>query len=84
GSLADFDGVLCDLRMPGMGGAGLHDLLRDAQPAVLARTVFVTGDLASSEAVQFSARCARPLIPKPFEFDELFAAVGADAVGADR
>ncbi|MEO6709236.1 MAG: ATP-binding protein, partial [Planctomycetota bacterium] len=73
--IAEFDAVLCDLRMPGMGGAGLHDRFKSEYPAALERTVFVTGDLASPESVQFSRRCARPLVAKPFEFDELFAIV---------
>ncbi|HTF89247.1 MAG TPA: ATP-binding protein [Planctomycetota bacterium] len=73
--IAEFDAVLCDLRMPGMGGAGLHDRFQSEFPAALERTVFVTGDLASPESVLFSRRCARPLVQKPFEFDELFAIV---------
>ncbi len=77
--IAEFDAVLCDLRMPGIGGAGLHDRLHREYPATLERTVFVTGDLASPEAVQFSKRCERPLVLKPFEFDELFAIVSAQA-----
>ncbi len=75
--IAEFDAVLCDLRMPGSGGAGLHDRLHREYPATLERTVFVTGDLASPESVQFSKRCERPLVLKPFEFDELFAIVSA-------
>jgi signal transduction histidine kinase/CheY-like chemotaxis protein len=74
--LMDFDALLCDLRMPGIGGVGLYDLLSSEHPTVLERTVFVTGDLASPESVRFSTRCARPLVQKPFEFDELFAIVG--------
>jgi signal transduction histidine kinase/ActR/RegA family two-component response regulator len=78
--LAQYDAILCDLRMPGMGGVGFHDLLeRDGSP-LLERTVFATGDLASPEAVTFSKRCKRPLIQKPFVFDELFAVLD-DTVG---
>ena len=67
------DAVLCDLRMPGMGGAGLHDELTASDPSRLERVVFFTGDLASSDAIQFSDRCTRPLLEKPVDYDELFA-----------
>ncbi|MBL8803682.1 MAG: response regulator [Planctomycetes bacterium] len=69
------DVVLCDLRMPGMGGIGFHDRLAGERTDLLARTVFATGDLASAEAVRFSRRCTRPLIQKPFDFGALFAAL---------
>jgi len=69
------DVVLCDLRMPGMGGIGFHDRLASERAELLGRTVFATGDLASFEAVRFSRRCARPLIQKPFDFGALFAAL---------
>ncbi len=85
--LADIDVVLCDLRMPGMGGAGFHDRLAREDAALLARTVFATGDLASADAVRFSQRCKRPLVQKPFVFDELFAVLescASDAALASR
>lgn len=71
--LADFDAWLCDLRMPGIGGIELHDRLSGEDPALLERAVFVTGDLASADSVRFADRCRRPLVQKPFDFDELFA-----------
>ncbi len=78
--LAQYDAILCDLRMPGMGGIGFHDRLAHEGSPLLGRTVFATGDLASPEAVSFSQRCKRPLIQKPFVFDELFGVLD-DTVG---
>jgi signal transduction histidine kinase/CheY-like chemotaxis protein len=68
-----FDAVLCDLRMPRMTGYALHDRLEAELPEALARTIFITGDLASHEAEAFSRRCLRPIVRKPFDFDELRA-----------
>jgi signal transduction histidine kinase/CheY-like chemotaxis protein len=65
--------VLCDLRMPGIGGIGLHDRLEREAPTLLERFVFVTGDLASRHSAAFSRRCRQPLVSKPFDFAELFA-----------
>ncbi len=74
------DTVLCDLRMPGIGGIGLHDRLQQQDPEVLQRFVFFTGDLASPESAAFSRRCTRPLVEKPFDFDELFTLLARNAV----
>jgi CheY-like chemotaxis protein/anti-sigma regulatory factor (Ser/Thr protein kinase) len=71
--LQQADAVVCDLRMPGIGGIGLYDHLQREAPQTLARFVFITGDLASEESARFSMRCERPLVQKPFDFDELFS-----------
>jgi len=76
-----FDVVLCDLRMPGIGGIGLHDRLQREQPALLQRLVFFTGDLASADAVAFAARCRQPLLQKPFDFARLVATLRELAAG---
>lgn len=65
-----FDAVVCDLRMPGMGGVEFHDALRRERPGLAARTVFITGDMLTPLAR--SAPAARqPLLPKPFSFERL-------------
>ncbi len=81
-ALAEFDAVLCDLRMPGIGGVGLHDRLDAERPELLDRFVFLTGDLASSGSVEFAGRCRSPLLHKPVDFDELFARLDAAAAAA--
>lgn len=69
------DVLLCDLRMPGLGGPGLYARLERERPALLDRAIFVTGDLAAPESVKFVDRCRCPVLPKPFEFDQLFRAL---------
>jgi signal transduction histidine kinase/ActR/RegA family two-component response regulator len=75
----DVDVVLCDLRMPGVGGVGLHDRFAEERPALLERTVFFTGDLASPDVARFAASARRPLLSKPFDAAALAAAVEAVA-----
>jgi signal transduction histidine kinase/CheY-like chemotaxis protein len=79
----DADAILCDLRMPGIGGIGLHDRWAMERPDLLARVAFTTGDLASEGAVAFSRRSSRPILQKPFDLDEVFAALAdvAEAAG---
>ncbi|MCA8960558.1 MAG: response regulator [Planctomycetes bacterium] len=77
--LDDFGAILCDLRMPGLGGIGFHDHLETHRPEILDRTVFFTGDLASSDSIEFAQRCRCPLLEKPLDHDKLFATLGATA-----
>lgn len=72
GGEAVFDAVVCDLRMPGLSGAGFYEQLEQRAPHLLRRVLFVTGDLASPEAVAFAARCRAPIVAKPFVVSELF------------
>ncbi|HET7041218.1 MAG TPA: ATP-binding protein, partial [Gemmatimonadales bacterium] len=71
--------VLCDLRMPGMGGIELHERLAAERPGVLARIIYATGDTASPETAAFLARVERPVLEKPFELAQLAAVVEATA-----
>jgi PAS domain S-box-containing protein len=68
-----FSLVLCDLRMPGMGGAELHAHLEREQPAMLKRLVFTSGDTVSVEAAAFVASTKCRLLEKPFELKTLGA-----------
>jgi CheY-like chemotaxis protein len=69
------DAVVCDLRMPGMDGYSFHDQLRAERPGLAARTVFVTGDVVSTETRETLLR--QPVLTKPFSFDRIEEAVVA-------
>jgi PAS domain S-box-containing protein len=74
------DAVVCDLRMPGMDGHAFHEQLRAERPGLAARTVFVTGDVLSSETRESLLR--QPVLAKPFSFDQIEEAVIALLRGA--
>jgi two-component system, NtrC family, sensor kinase len=81
------DAVVCDLRMPGMDGYSFHDQLRAERPGLAARTVFVTGDVVSTETRETLLR--QPVLTKPFSFDRIEEAVvavmrGTTPAPADR
>lgn len=67
-----YDAILCDLRMPGMGGEAFYRALTSTEPEQAARIVFASGDL-DSQASQFLAHIANPRLSKPFSIDELRA-----------
>jgi PAS domain S-box-containing protein len=70
-----FDLLLCDLMMPDMTGMELHGHLHTAEPALAARTVFLTGGAFTPLAREFLARVPNARIEKPFEPDQLRALV---------
>lgn len=71
----DFDLLLCDLRMPEMGGLELYDRLAVAHPALAGRVLFISGDTNSPTTRTALAATGRPLLAKPFTPDELYAAM---------
>ncbi|NUQ22052.1 MAG: response regulator [Gemmatimonadaceae bacterium] len=73
---ASVDAVVCDLRMAGMDGIALHEILRRDRPALAARTVFMTGDVVGN-ALQAATASRQPVLVKPFALDKLEEVVAA-------
>jgi FixJ family two-component response regulator len=66
---------MCDLRMPGMSGQGVHAALVADFPALVDRVVFVTGDVVEPMTAAFLRAAGRPVVEKPFTMTELASAV---------
>jgi two-component system NtrC family sensor kinase len=66
-----FDIIICDLRMPRLGGREMYQTLAQMHPAVAERMVFATGDTVRGDTLQFLERLGRPFLHKPFKLDEL-------------
>ena len=64
------DAVVCDLRMPGIDGVALHEILRRDRPGLAARTVFITGDVVGT-ALRSAAASRQPVLMKPFALEKL-------------
>jgi CheY-like chemotaxis protein len=67
--------VICDVRMPDLDGPAFYEALRQRDPALARRVVFVTGDTASPEARHFLEESGAPYLAKPFAVADFKSAV---------
>jgi PAS domain S-box-containing protein len=69
-----YDVILCDLKMPRVDGIAFFRELSSSMPALAARVVFMTGDVAGTEAGRFLEESGCRWIPKPFRLRDLVRA----------
>ena len=70
-----FDVVVCDLKMPRLDGQSFHRTLSAVAPGLARRVVFVTGDVAGTDAETFLTSSGCRWLAKPFRLGELLRAV---------
>jgi CheY-like chemotaxis protein len=70
-----FEVILCDLRLPFLGGKNFYKELADLYPSQAGRVVFITGYPPDRTTHNFLADTHRPVLHKPVEFSDLIAAV---------
>jgi two-component system NtrC family sensor kinase len=66
-----FDLILTDVKMPGMSGFELHQIIKQQNPGLASRLVFVTGDMLSAATQARIAQSGNPYIAKPFAIERL-------------
>ena len=66
-----YDLIVCDLKMPGVNGMAFYQHLAATAPALKRRLVFVTGDVAGTEAEAFLERSGCRWLAKPFRLRDL-------------
>ena len=69
--LQPFDLIICDLRMPRLGGREMFQTLARMHPTVADRIIFATGDTVRGDTLQFLEELGRPFLQKPFKLDAL-------------
>jgi CheY-like chemotaxis protein len=66
-----YDVIVCDLKMPKVDGPALFADVSKRMPDVRKRLIFVTGDVAGTEAERFLEESGCRWIPKPFRLRDL-------------
>ncbi len=76
-AIADpFDAIICDLRMPHLGGREMYQRLARQDPQAAQRIIFATGDTVRGDTLQFLESLGRPYLHKPFTLAELRRVLG--------
>ena len=68
---SNFDAIVSDVRMPGMGGKELVSELARDRPELLDRLILSTGDTLAPETSALLEQTGVPVLVKPFDFDRL-------------
>jgi len=72
----DFLGVVSDMRTPGgVDGAGVHAWISRHRPDLVARIVFITGDIANEDTVATLRETGAPCVEKPFRVQQFISVV---------
>jgi signal transduction histidine kinase len=66
-----YDLVVCDLKMPRVGGIEFYRAIAAATPELARRVIFVTGDVAGTDAERFLAESGCRWLAKPFRLGDL-------------
>lgn len=80
----EYDVILSDLRMPGLGGEDLFRRLKEGGQGLDRRLIFITGDVASPHAARVVAETNVPVLVKPVRLEDLIGAVERVAGERDR
>ena len=70
-----YDAIVCDLKMPRVDGMTLYRAIAAATPALARRIIFVTGDVAGTDAERFLEDSGCRWLAKPFRLGDLLRAV---------
>lgn len=66
-----YDVIICDLKMPKIDGMSFFRMVSGRTPHIARRLIFVTGDVAGTEAERFLEESGCRWVPKPFRLKDL-------------
>jgi signal transduction histidine kinase len=69
-----YDVIICDLKMPRVDGIAFFREVSATMPHIARRLIFVTGDVAGTDAERFLEESGCRWIPKPFRLRDLVRA----------
>ena len=66
-----YDVIVCDLKMPRLDGMQFYRAIATTSPALVRRVIFVTGDVAGTDAERFLDEAGCRWLAKPFRLGDL-------------
>jgi len=76
--------LLFDLKVPGMGGRELYEVVKKKHPNSTKRIVFITGDVMTADTHDFLVSTGRPYLIKPFNSKDIKDVVDKVLTGQKR
>ncbi|EEF59868.1 ATP-binding protein [Pedosphaera parvula] len=70
-----YDLALCDWKMPGLNGQEVYEKLREKNPEMSRRLIFITGDVVNEKAQEYLKSRDKICLSKPFTLAEFRAAI---------
>ena len=75
-NIRTYDGVISDMRTPGgVDGADVWAWIAAHRPELLAKVIFITGDIVNEETAATLRRTQAPFVEKPFRIQQLMTVV---------
>lgn len=74
-----YGAIVCDVRMPYLGGKSFFEQIEEKYPNLAGRVVFVTAWAHEPETRRFLEQTGQPFIPKPYDLTRLQDTVAAIA-----
>jgi two-component system NtrC family sensor kinase len=71
-----YDLIVCDLKMPRLDGTAFYRRLQEEHAPMARRVLFVTGDVAGTDAERFLEETGCRWLPKPFRLKDLLKTAG--------
>jgi CheY-like chemotaxis protein len=65
----EYDLIVCDIKMPVMGGVAFYNKIKIINPALAGKVIFITGD-PSNETMEFLKTTGNEFITKPFKVEQ--------------
>ncbi len=72
---ADYQLILCDIRMPGFNGLDFYKNIESMDPGLAKKIIFITGDTANKATQKFIEEHDVPYLTKPFELSDLLQVI---------
>jgi PAS domain S-box-containing protein len=67
----DYDVILLDIKLPGMGGIEIYEELQKKNTSITKKVIFITGDVMCTDTMDFLSRAKPAYITKPFDSTRL-------------